>query len=94
MEVGVLDIPSVLGFQVFPEEISVKRITVPYVLDKPLYWSLPKDQLGDKVLSYNGFLSFNVESRGSSHFPDKLLQRYPLIILQGNQRIVLVHSHG
>lgn len=45
-----------------------------------------------QVLSYNGYLTFNLEVRGSSHFPDRLLERYPLVVLQGNQRIILVHS--
>ncbi|XP_055952530.1 laminin subunit alpha-1-like isoform X1 [Argiope bruennichi] len=92
MEVGTTEIPTRLGFQIFPEELTAKRIGIPFVLDKPMYWSVPKEHLGDKVLSYNGYLNFNVESRGSSKFPDKLLEKYPLVIIQGNHRIVLYHA--
>lgn len=49
MEIGTSDIQSRVGFQIFPEEESANRLGIPYVLDKPLYWSLPKDRLGDKV---------------------------------------------
>ncbi|GFU33502.1 laminin subunit alpha-1 [Nephila pilipes] len=94
MEVGTTEIPYRLGFQVFPEESTAKRIGIPFVLDKPLYWSIPKEHLGDKVLSYNGYLSFNTESRSSSRFPDKLIENYPLVALQGNHRIVLYHIGG
>ncbi|CAL1296819.1 unnamed protein product [Larinioides sclopetarius] len=92
MEVGSTEIPSRLGFQVFPEELTAKRIGIPFVLDKPMYWTVPKEHLGDKVLSYNGYLNFNIESRGSSKFPEKLLEQYPLVVIQGNQRIVLYHA--
>lgn len=49
MEVGTSDLQTHLGFQIFPEEETVKRLGIPYVLDKPLYWSLPQNKLGDKV---------------------------------------------
>lgn len=49
MEIGTSEIQSRVGFQIFPEEESANRLGIPYVLDKPLYWSLPKDRLGDKV---------------------------------------------
>lgn len=49
MEIGTSDIQSRVGFQIFPAEESANRLGIPYVLDKPLYWSLPKDRLGDKV---------------------------------------------
>ncbi|KAG8183116.1 hypothetical protein JTE90_024425 [Oedothorax gibbosus] len=92
LEVGTTEIPSRLGFKIFPEELTAKRIGIPYVLDKPMYWSLPKDHLGDKVLSYNGFISFTIESRGASKFPKRLMDAYPLVVLQGNHRITLFHS--
>ncbi|XP_015910992.1 laminin subunit alpha-1 isoform X2 [Parasteatoda tepidariorum] len=92
VEVGTTEIPTLLGFQVFPEEVTAKRIGIPYVLDKPMYWSLPKDHLGDKVLTYNGYLNFHIESRASSKFPDKFLESYPLVMMQGNHRITLYHS--
>lgn len=54
MEIGTSEIQSRVGFQIFPEEESANRLGIPYVLDKPLYWSLPKDRLGDKVrLTFN-----------------------------------------
>ncbi|GIY26654.1 laminin subunit alpha-2 [Caerostris darwini] len=92
MEVGTTEIPYRLGFQVFPEELTAQRIGIPFVLDKPMYWSIPKEHLGDKVLSYNGFLNFNTESRGSSRFPEKLLENYPLVAIQGNHRIILYYA--
>lgn len=49
LDVGTSDIQTRIGFQIFPEEESIQRLGIPYVLDKPLYWSLPKDKLGDKV---------------------------------------------
>ncbi|XP_075729518.1 wing blister isoform X1 [Rhipicephalus microplus] len=66
----------------------------PYVLDQPLYWSLPEPFLGDKVLAYNGKLKFTVESDAQDVFPDAMLRQYPLVFLQGNHRILLgFHPH-
>ena len=47
---------------------------------------------GDKVLSYNGFLRFGVQSNGDKIFPGELLQRYPLVFLQGNQNVKLQYQ--
>lgn len=58
----------------------------------PLYWTLPKEFMRDKVRSYNGYLRFRAESSGGTRvFPDSILQTYPLVSLQGNWQLVLEH---
>ncbi|XP_075525225.1 wing blister isoform X1 [Dermacentor variabilis] len=69
-------------------------LRLPYVLDQPLYWSLPEQFLGDKVVAYNGKLKFTVKSDAQDVFPDAMLRQYPLVFLQGNHRILLgFHPH-
>ena len=48
--------------------------------------------LGDKVLSYNGFLRFSVQSNGLEMFPHSVLTSHPLVFLQGNHNIRLRYS--
>ncbi|KAF2361238.1 Laminin G domain [Trinorchestia longiramus] len=58
----------------------------------PLYWTLPKEFMRDKVRSYNGYLQFRVDSSGGTRvFPENILQTYPLVSLQGNWQLVLEH---
>ncbi|KFM68921.1 Laminin subunit alpha-2, partial [Stegodyphus mimosarum] len=52
---------------------------------------LPKEFLGEKTRSYNGVLKFHIESHHSSRYPDPLLFKYPLIVIEGNNRNI-VHS--
>ncbi|UYV76881.1 LAMA2 [Cordylochernes scorpioides] len=93
MDVGVEEIVKVYGYQVIPGHTGSVSMAVPYVLDQPLYWSLPKDFLGDKVSAYNGRLHFRLDSPGGhSHFPGTMLQRFPLVVLQGNHRVILTHK--
>lgn len=48
-----------------------------------------------QVLSFGGFLRFTVETDGGSTlFPPEVVDSYPLIQLQGNNRIVLEHFPG
>ena len=47
--------------------------------------------LGDKVLSYNGYLRFGVQSNGDKMFSRDVLDSHPLVFLQGNHNIKLVH---
>ena len=48
-----------------------------------------------QVLSFGGFLRFTVETEGGSTlFPPEVVDSYPLIQLQGNNRIVLEHFPG
>ncbi|XP_067126672.1 LOW QUALITY PROTEIN: laminin subunit alpha lam-3-like [Centruroides vittatus] len=90
--VGNDEISALQGFRVIPGQTLNTKMNIPYVLDQPLYWNLPKEFLGDKVLSYNGRLQFSVTSHSGSHFPDAFLHRYPLVIIQGNGRLVLTHT--
>ena len=38
--------------------------------------------LGDKVLSYNGYLRFGVQSNGDQMFSESILVTYPLVFMQ------------
>ncbi len=88
-EIGNTDIKSVHGFKLIPEQ--GESVGVRYIVDQPFYWSLPKEALNDQVLSYNGFIRFRLYSRSGSRFPENMLKRYPLVVLQGNHRLVLHH---
>ncbi|XP_034944517.1 laminin subunit alpha-1-like isoform X2 [Chelonus insularis] len=55
----------------------------------PLYWKLPESFLGDKVASYGGFLRFKTSTTGG--IPLRSSLRYPLIQIQGNDKIILEH---
>ena len=48
--------------------------------------------LGDKVLSYNGFLRFSLQSNGLEMFSQKILAAHPLVFIQGNHNIRLRYS--
>lgn len=56
-------------------------------LSGPLYWRLPKQFLGDKVLSYGGYLRFVTETVGGQKVIP--VNRFPLVQLRGNDKIVL-----
>ncbi|XP_032674953.1 laminin subunit alpha-1 isoform X4 [Odontomachus brunneus] len=64
-------------------------VTLPSSLyyNYPLYWRLPDSFLGDKVVSYGGFLRFKVATEGGMPMRSNLL--YPLVQMQGNNKIVL-----
>ncbi|XP_066580920.1 laminin subunit alpha-1 [Prorops nasuta] len=53
----------------------------------PLYWSLPDSFLGDKVVSYGGFLRFKTSTEGGIPIMSNLI--YPAVQLQGNNKIIL-----
>ncbi|XP_036145001.1 laminin subunit alpha-1 isoform X3 [Monomorium pharaonis] len=53
----------------------------------PLYWRLPDSFLGDMVVSYGGFLRFKTSTEGGIPLRSNL--RYPVVQLQGNNKIVL-----
>nr|CAD7455143.1 unnamed protein product [Timema tahoe] len=68
------------------------RIGANHLLDKPLYWQLPSQFLGDKILSYGGYLQFTLENEdGANPAPKHVLNSQPLIQIQGNSRIILEH---
>ncbi|XP_067203705.1 laminin subunit alpha-1 isoform X2 [Linepithema humile] len=64
-------------------------VTLPFNLyyNYPLYWKLPDSFLGDKVVSYGGFLRFKTLTEGGIPLRSNL--RYPVVQLQGNNKIVL-----
>nr|XP_034195684.1 laminin subunit alpha-1 isoform X1 [Osmia lignaria] len=64
-------------------------VTIPSNLyyNYPLYWMLPEQFLGDKVVSYGGFLRFTTSTEGG--IPLRSTYQYPVVQLQGNHRIVL-----
>ncbi|XP_076279706.1 wing blister isoform X1 [Lasioglossum baleicum] len=64
-------------------------VTIPSNLyyNYPLYWMLPDSFLGDKVVSYGGFLRFTTLTEGG--IPLRTTLQYPVVQLQGNNRIVL-----
>ncbi|CAA9998731.1 unnamed protein product, partial [Nesidiocoris tenuis] len=80
------------NLRIIPGQLGNVELGVSYWFDSPVYWQLSNDFLGDKVLSYGGYLRFTVETNGgSTQFPESVLSSYPLIQIQGNDRIVLEH---
>ncbi|XP_065339678.1 laminin subunit alpha lam-3 [Cloeon dipterum] len=78
------------NLRIIPGDVGNVRIGVSYLFDTPLYWKLPSTFFGDKVLSYNGFLRFTVvSSGGQTLLPPNVLSSYPLVQIQGNNKIVL-----
>ncbi|XP_068083310.1 laminin subunit alpha-1 [Anabrus simplex] len=76
---------------VIPGDAGDVRMGVSYLFSAPIYWQLPQQFLGDKVLSYGGTLRFTVKTEGSSsRLPSHVLSTYPLVQLQGNN-IILEH---
>ncbi|GFV46517.1 laminin subunit alpha-1 [Trichonephila clavipes] len=78
-------------FLLIPGQTGNVKLGISYLINQPVYWMLPKEFLGEKTRSYNGVLRFSIESRSSKRYPDPLLFKYPLLILEGNARFV-VHS--
>ncbi|XP_049762590.1 laminin subunit alpha-1 [Schistocerca cancellata] len=75
---------------IIPGEAGDVKIGSSYLFGTPLYWQLPKQFLGDKILSYGGYLRFTIQSENSNRiFPVKTVPSYPLVQLQGNGRIIL-----
>ncbi|KDR22194.1 Laminin subunit alpha-1, partial [Zootermopsis nevadensis] len=80
------------NLQVIPGDIGDVQLGVTYPFDTPVYWQLPKQFLGDRVLSYGGYLRFRVETEGGhTLLPVSILATYPLVQLQGNGQLVLEH---
>ena len=76
------------GLLIIPGDNGDIVIGVERVFTTPLYWSLPEVFLGDKVLSYNGFLRFSTSSNGDT--PSSLLSN-PLVQIQSHERIIVEH---
>uniref|UniRef100_A0A0N5CEW4 Uncharacterized protein n=1 Tax=Strongyloides papillosus TaxID=174720 RepID=A0A0N5CEW4_STREA len=63
----------------------------------PLYWPLPRNFLGDKITSYNGYIRFKVYNNdyrnGNSPIkPEPIYFKYfPQVIIIGNDRLILEH---
>ncbi|KAK6631889.1 hypothetical protein RUM44_006919 [Polyplax serrata] len=80
------------NLRTLPGDSEDIKIGVSFLIDTPVYWKLPRQFLGDKVLSYGGYLKFLVETEGgNTQFPQTILATYPLVQLQGNGKIVLQH---
>uniref|UniRef100_A0A0N4ZF07 Laminin subunit alpha-2 n=1 Tax=Parastrongyloides trichosuri TaxID=131310 RepID=A0A0N4ZF07_PARTI len=63
----------------------------------PLYWPAPKNFLGDKITSYNGYIRFKIHCNDNRNGivdikPESAYFKYfPQVILIGNDRLVLEH---
>ncbi|KAF4524714.1 hypothetical protein B566_EDAN013949 [Ephemera danica] len=78
------------NLRIIPGDAGNVRIGVSYLFDTPLYWKLPRNFIGDKVVSYNGYLRFTTKATGGrTLLPPTVLESYPLVQLQGNNKIVL-----
>ncbi|KAF8792889.1 Laminin subunit alpha-1 like protein [Argiope bruennichi] len=78
-------------FLLIPGQTGNVKLGISYTIKQPIYWMLPKEFLGEKTRSYNGVLKFSIESRSSRRYPNPLLFKYPVVVLEGNARS-LVHS--
>ncbi|XP_022246631.1 laminin subunit alpha-2-like, partial [Limulus polyphemus] len=92
LTLGNTHLSKLQKFNLIPNKVGDITVGVKQNMEKPLYWSLPDKFLGDKVLAYNGELVFEIESRGQRRFPDTVLDEYPLVVLQGNIRLILKHT--
>ncbi|XP_023215489.1 laminin subunit alpha-1-like [Centruroides sculpturatus] len=92
LEYGNTQLSLLYGLYVIPGHRGNIRIGVLGNIKQPLYWMLPQEYLGDKILAYNGNLQFRVTS-DSNQTTDMFLQAYPLILIQGNHHLVLIHTH-
>ncbi|KAI5705223.1 hypothetical protein M8J75_013109 [Diaphorina citri] len=79
------------NLRIIPGDSEDVEIGVNFLyFDSPVYWSLPKQFLGDKIMSYGGFLRFIVETEGGTTLlPGGVLSSYPVIQIQGNDKLVL-----
>ncbi|OQV23620.1 Laminin subunit alpha-2 [Hypsibius exemplaris] len=73
-----------LSFDVSHVELPKKAYETPF------YWNLPGQFLGDRIISYNGKLRFQLDGE----YPPEIhrgrgFSAFPLALLQGNNRIIL-----
>ncbi len=77
---GLLVVPD--NFDGDEVKIGVERLFA-----TPLYWSLSDLYLGDKILSYNGYLRFAITSNSRKAFNGQEdASKYPLVQLRGNYK--------
>ena len=88
---GQTQLRSSHGLLVIPGEKKDIKVGVESIFTTPLYWSIPKMFLGDKILSYNGFLRFTINSNGPRPYSPGIFQEYPLVQLVGNYKIIIEH---
>lgn len=89
--IGNTDVKSALGYKIIPQDGKQVGVRSFAELSQPFYWDLPGEILNDQVTSYNGYLRFRTVSRGGGILSETQLKRYPLVILQGNHRLILYH---
>ncbi|KZC04266.1 Laminin subunit alpha-1 [Dufourea novaeangliae] len=82
---GGLNVTS--GLSTIPDNEGDVTIPSNLYYNYPLYWMLSEPFLGDKVVSYGGFLRFTTLTEGG--IPLRSTLQYPAVQLQGNNRIVL-----
>ncbi|XP_061943056.1 laminin subunit alpha lam-3 isoform X4 [Apis cerana] len=75
------------GLSTIPDTEGDVTIPAHLYYNYPLYWMLPESFLGDKVVSYGGFLRFTSSTEGG--IPLRSTFQYPIVQLQGNDKIVL-----
>ncbi|XP_043794597.1 laminin subunit alpha-2 isoform X1 [Apis laboriosa] len=75
------------GLSTIPDTEGDVTIPAHLYYNYPLYWMLPESFLGDKVVSYGGFLRFASSTEGG--IPLRSTFQYPIVQLQGNDKIVL-----
>ncbi|XP_072763928.1 laminin subunit alpha-1 isoform X2 [Anoplolepis gracilipes] len=75
------------GLSIIPGSYGDVILSPNLYYNYPLYWRLPDSFLGDKVVSYGGFLRFKTLTEGGIALRSNL--RYPIVQLQGNNKIVL-----
>ncbi|XP_023288824.1 laminin subunit alpha-2 [Orussus abietinus] len=79
------------GLSVIPGTEGDVTLSSNLYYNYPLYWQLPISFLGDKVVSYGGFLRFSTKTEGGE--PLHSSSRYPLVQLQGNKIILEYYLH-
>lgn len=59
----------------------------------PIYWSAPRQYLGNKILSYGGNLTFKFSYTASNNLQEQPMQKHPLVVLRGRD-LTIVHFYG
>ncbi|XP_074102845.1 wing blister [Cotesia typhae] len=75
------------GLSIIPGTSGDVTLPANLYYNYPLYWQLPQSFLGDKIVSYGGYLKLKLFTE--SGVPLRSSLRYPLVQIQGNNKIVL-----
>lgn len=90
IERRVGEVKTFNGLAVFPSYSGNVTIGSQRAFYHPFYFQLPKEFLGDKTRSYNGFLNFSLISEGcTANLNEQTLREMPLVQLHTHHQLIL-----